>query len=94
MNSLAADILKSITHHPFCSYFDNMRRIADPDYVPTEQDILRTRVKTTGIIETQFDYKELHFRCGRTGGPGRVWLPLIRSFSFFLGFFFVLFFFF
>jgi hypothetical protein len=73
MKRLAPVILKSATHQPFCSYFDNMRRIADPNYVPTEQDILRTRVKTTGIIETQFDYKELHFRCGL----GRVRLPLL-----------------
>lgn len=26
------------------------------------QDVLRTRVKTTGIIETQFKFKNLHFK--------------------------------
>lgn len=30
--------------------------------MPTEQDVLRSRVKTTGIIETQFSFKDLHFR--------------------------------
>lgn len=27
-----------------------MERIAEPNYVPTEQDVLRCRVKTTGIV--------------------------------------------
>lgn len=39
-----------------------------PGYVPTEQDVLRSRVKTTGIIETQFSFKDLNFRYG----PARV----------------------
>lgn len=33
-----------------------------PDYVPSEQDVLHSRVKTTGIIETQFSFKDLNFR--------------------------------
>jgi len=33
-------------------YFNDLERISSPDYVPTEQDVLRTRVKTTGIVET------------------------------------------
>jgi guanine nucleotide-binding protein subunit alpha len=28
--------------------------MAAPDYLPTDQDILRSRVKTTGITETTF----------------------------------------
>lgn len=35
-------------------FFDNVDRIAAKDYIPTEQDILRARVRTTGIIEQQF----------------------------------------
>jgi guanine nucleotide-binding protein G(i) subunit alpha len=31
------------------SYFDAIARISNPDYMPTDQDILRARVKTTGI---------------------------------------------
>jgi guanine nucleotide-binding protein subunit alpha len=31
------------------SFFDSMQRLAAPDYMPTDQDILRARVKTTGI---------------------------------------------
>ena len=37
------------------SYFDAVERIAADDYVPTEQDVLRSRAKTTGIIETEFE---------------------------------------
>lgn len=44
------------------SYLDSLDRIGAPDYQPTEQDILRTRVKTTGIVETHFTFKNLHFR--------------------------------
>ena len=37
-------------------------RISAPGYIPTEQDVLRTRVKTTGIVETHFTFKDLHFK--------------------------------
>ena len=37
-------------------------RIAEPDYLPTQQDILRVRVPTTGIIEYPFDLEEIRFR--------------------------------
>ena len=38
-----------------CSYFDAIDRIAAPGYVPTDDDVLRSRAKTTGIIETLFE---------------------------------------
>lgn len=38
------------------------------DYHPTEQDILRTRVKTTGIVEVNFTFKDLDFRLFDVGG--------------------------
>lgn len=44
------------------SYLNDLERLVQPGYVPTEQDVLRSRVKTTGIIETQFSFKDLHFR--------------------------------
>lgn len=46
----------------FISYLNDLDRIAAPGYVPNEQDVLHSRVKTTGIIETQFSFKDLHFR--------------------------------
>lgn len=44
------------------SYLNDLDRICQPDYVPTQQDVLRTRVKTTGIVETHFTFKDLYFK--------------------------------
>uniref|UniRef100_A0A452F4L1 G protein subunit alpha transducin 3 n=1 Tax=Capra hircus TaxID=9925 RepID=A0A452F4L1_CAPHI len=49
-------------------YLNDLDRIAAPGYVPNEQDVLHSRVKTTGIIETQFSFKDLHFRMFDVGG--------------------------
>ncbi|KAM9769319.1 guanine nucleotide binding protein (G protein) alpha v1 [Menidia menidia] len=49
-------------------FFDNMTRIVSPDYVPTETDVLRVRLRTTGVIETQFKVKHLVFRMYDVGG--------------------------
>jgi len=49
-------------------YFRAIDRIADKDYVPTVQDILRSRVKTTGIIETEFIVDKVKFRLMDVGG--------------------------
>ena len=46
------------------SYFENMGRLLQPDYVPDEQDVLRSRVQTTGIIETSFRVDKLVYRLG------------------------------
>lgn len=42
--------------------------MADPAYLPTDQDILRSRVKTTGITETMFKVGELTYRLFDVGG--------------------------
>nr|6OYA_A Chain A, Gt-alpha/Gi1-alpha chimera [Bos taurus] len=49
-------------------YLSDLERLVTPGYVPTEQDVLRSRVKTTGIIETQFSFKDLNFRMFDVGG--------------------------
>jgi len=49
-------------------YFDNIERIAQPGYTPDPQDVLRSRAKTTGIIETEFDVEKTHFRMVDVGG--------------------------
>lgn len=49
-------------------YLNALDRLGSPDYVPTEQDVLRTRVKTTGIVETHFTFKDLHFKMFDVGG--------------------------
>jgi len=49
-------------------YFENISRISQPDYLPTEQDVLRSRVKTTGVLETTFDVEDILFRLVDVGG--------------------------
>lgn len=49
-------------------YLNSLNRIARPDYIPTQQDVLRTRVKTTGINETKFTFKGLNFTLVDVGG--------------------------
>lgn len=46
---------------PF-SYLNSLDRIAESSYVPTQQDVLRVRVPTTGIIEYPFDLQSVIFR--------------------------------
>lgn len=46
----------------YFSYLSALDRIGAPNYTPTQQDVLRTRVKTTGIVETHFVFKDLHFK--------------------------------
>ena len=41
---------------------DDLDRLGAKEYQPTEQDILRTRVKTTGIVEVHFSFKNLNFK--------------------------------
>jgi guanine nucleotide-binding protein G(q) subunit alpha len=49
-------------------YLSDLGRIGAPDYLPTEQDILRARVPTTGIIEYPFDLDSIIFRMVDVGG--------------------------
>jgi len=49
-------------------YLSDLDRIALPGYLPTQQDILRVRVPTTGIIEYPFDLEEIRFRMVDVGG--------------------------
>jgi len=49
-------------------YFNQIDIIAKSDYVPSEQDVLRSRAKTTGIIETEFIVEKTKFRMVDVGG--------------------------
>eukprot|EP01134_Creolimax_fragrantissima_P000893 CFRG0893T1 len=49
-------------------YFNEVDRLYDPAYVVSEQDLLISRVKTTGITESHFSYKGLSFRMFDVGG--------------------------
>ncbi|KAI4900568.1 hypothetical protein NFI96_026758 [Prochilodus magdalenae] len=43
-------------------FFENMGRIISPNYIPTEADVLRVRVRTNGIIQTQFSHNNSIYR--------------------------------
>ena len=49
-------------------YFNALDRLCDPSYIPTDQDLLHSRVKTTGMIEINFEYKDLSFSLIDVGG--------------------------
>lgn len=44
------------------SYMTNLDRISAPDYIPTEQDVLRVRFPTTGIHDYSFTIKAITLR--------------------------------
>jgi len=50
------------------SFFNEIDRLFGRDYLPTDQDILRTRLRTTGISETVFDLDKLTYRMFDVGG--------------------------
>ncbi|CAG5099437.1 Oidioi.mRNA.OKI2018_I69.XSR.g16525.t1.cds [Oikopleura dioica] len=49
-------------------FLENLNRLTQPDYVPNQADVLRTRVKTTGIVEFYFTHKDLSFKMYDVGG--------------------------
>lgn len=49
-------------------YITDVDRISVHGYIPTQQDVLRVRVPTTGIIEYPFDLENIIFRMVDVGG--------------------------
>jgi len=49
-------------------YFNAVERIGSPEYVPTDDDILRSRARTTGITEICFSVEDVRFRVVDVGG--------------------------
>jgi len=49
-------------------FLSHLDRINQHDYMPTEQDILRCRVPTTGVVEYSFNIQSHHFRIFDVGG--------------------------
>ncbi|KAL9651768.1 hypothetical protein ABK040_014415 [Willaertia magna] len=49
-------------------YFENMARIGAENYVPSEEDVVRARIKTTGLVEQNFSFKDLPFTMIDVGG--------------------------
>ena len=58
-------------------YFQRIENILDASYTPNEQDVLRSRVPTTGIVETSFKSGNLTYQLFDVGGQRserRKWL--------------------
>uniref|UniRef100_A0A2D4KF63 Guanine nucleotide-binding protein subunit alpha n=1 Tax=Micrurus paraensis TaxID=1970185 RepID=A0A2D4KF63_9SAUR len=49
-------------------FLSDLERIAMPSFVPNEQDVLRVRIPTTGIIEYPFVLQKVPFRMVDVGG--------------------------
>jgi guanine nucleotide-binding protein G(o) subunit alpha len=49
-------------------FFDKIAEVAANNYLPTEQDVLRSRVRTTGIVENHFVIEGNSFKMFDVGG--------------------------
>ncbi|KAI8578352.1 hypothetical protein K450DRAFT_247503 [Umbelopsis ramanniana AG] len=49
-------------------FYHNLDRLFAVDYIPTDSDIIRCRIKTTGIVETVFHLGPLTYRMFDVGG--------------------------
>ena len=62
-------------------FFNQVERIARPDYIPTVTDVLKARVKTTGISETKFKMGNIAIRMLDVGGQRMERSKWIRGFE-------------
>ncbi|XP_005176463.1 guanine nucleotide-binding protein subunit alpha-11 [Musca domestica] len=49
-------------------FIENVDRIAEPSYLPTDSDILNVRIKTTGLIDYFFRVEKVQFQITDVGG--------------------------
>jgi len=49
-------------------FFDRIDAVGAPDYVPAQQDVMRARARTTGIVEEDFSIDDTHFKMFDVGG--------------------------
>eukprot|EP00743_Colponemidia_sp_Colp-15_P000139 GILK01000159.1.p1 GENE.GILK01000159.1~~GILK01000159.1.p1 ORF type:complete len:354 (-),score=86.21 GILK01000159.1:371-1432(-) len=49
-------------------FFDKVKTLGSPSYVPDEQDVLRSRVRTTGIVQNKFVIDGVEFHMYDVGG--------------------------
>ena len=63
-------------------FFDNIDRFMSPSYIPTQADVLRARVRSTGIEEAEFKFEDVSFRMVDVGGQRserRKWIHCFDS---------------
>uniref|UniRef100_A0A0K0F0M0 Guanine nucleotide-binding protein alpha-5 subunit (inferred by orthology to a C. elegans protein) n=1 Tax=Strongyloides venezuelensis TaxID=75913 RepID=A0A0K0F0M0_STRVS len=61
--------------------FDNIKRILEPTYKPTPQDIVQARAATTGVHELRFEFKNFTIRLIDVGGQKTERRKWIHSFE-------------
>jgi len=49
-------------------FLSRVKEFVDPNYVPSVDDVLRARVRTTGIEEAEFDIEDFQFKMLDVGG--------------------------
>lgn len=49
-------------------FFDHIERISAPNFIPTDDDLIRCRVRTTGIVENKFVIDDNRFLMVDVGG--------------------------
>lgn len=47
------------------SFLDRVEDLARPDYLPNKEDILKVRVRTSGVVEEEYIIDGVHFVCVR-----------------------------
>jgi len=62
-------------------FMGKLAEIAASGYIPTEQDVLRSRVRTTGIVENEFIIDGNHFKLFDVGGQRNERKKWIHCFS-------------
>ncbi len=55
------------SHH---SFFSNLERITSQEYVPSDEDIIMCRVRTTGVSEMPFQIQGVKFRFAHAQATG------------------------
>ena len=62
-------------------FFNQVRAVGAPNYLPSEQDVLRSRVRTTGIVESEFSIELNKFKIFDVGGQRNERKKWIHCFS-------------
>lgn len=68
----------------FFSFLDNLERLCHEDYIPTEEDVLRVRMKSTGAREYHFVMENMNIRMFDVGGQRserRKWIHCFEGLS-------------
>eukprot|EP01118_Nematostelium_gracile_P005969 TRINITY_DN1905_c0_g1_i1.p1 TRINITY_DN1905_c0_g1~~TRINITY_DN1905_c0_g1_i1.p1 ORF type:complete len:349 (+),score=81.66 TRINITY_DN1905_c0_g1_i1:93-1139(+) len=63
-------------------FFENIERFMSPSYIPSQDDVLRVRVRSTGIEEAIFRFEDISFRMCDVGGQRserRKWIHCFDS---------------